>query len=67
MAQNVNPTPSASTSNGFDKDASERGSATSSAQVSFISNFKCTYILLKFLHNFDMQSCIIFKILKMHY
>jgi ubiquitin-conjugating enzyme E2 C len=32
MAQNVNPTPSASS--GFDKDAAERGSATSSAQVS---------------------------------
>ena len=34
MAQNVNPTPSASS--GFDKDAAERGSATSSAQVSAI-------------------------------
>ena len=34
MAQNVNPTPSAS--HGFDKDAAERGSATSSAQVSFV-------------------------------
>ena len=33
MAQNVNPTPSAS--HGFDKDAAERGSATSSAQVGF--------------------------------
>ena len=44
MAQNVNPTPSAS--HGFDKDAAERGSATSSAQVSFV---KITELLFGFI------------------
>ena len=38
MAQNVNPTPTASMAT-YDKDATERGSATSSAQVRFIQGY----------------------------
>ena len=45
MAQNVNPRSSGTTS--FDKDAADRGSATSSAQVSLqrILNIKAKYII----------------------
>ena len=50
MAQNVNPTPSASS--GFDKDAAERGSATSSAQVSPIFFISLAPEILKCLKKF---------------